>query len=270
MGDTKARAVLIGIGYDIYPAKYQLGENPRNDVKAMSKMLAKHMGIPVAAQAIMTDSTPDKPTRPNIKLACTCLVRNARKGHRGWWHFSGHCEEIEHQGQQRPRPEMDNALITYELDRVTDEDLREDLVAPLDDTPARLMMTVDACQSGTAVDAPVNMRIDRRTGEFALVGGERNPKPVLDCCVVLISACADWQTAKNGGRNDHLGAWTDAFTSIVERGGPEQTIKKIARDVQRYLDTEGIRQDIQISAMRASDLDRPLSDFGVKRFDGSS
>jgi hypothetical protein len=273
------RALFVGIGYHRQAPRFRLGMNPENDAYAMARLLSRDLGV--RHQVVLTDRTAVRADSANLRLALHWLTAAPLTAEcRMWWHFSGHCQQVMHQGPRLAAADLervgkDDALVTADLRYLDSDFLWTALVRRVADTEARLMVTLDACQCGTALDLPHNMRYDRAAGRMMRVPGatrRRAPLPAR-CCVVVFSACADWETAKNGppdgaagkrvGGALPMGAWTDAFTQVLARDGVHQTAEYVAVQLQRYLDAEGIAQDIQLSCVYPADVRRPMSDFGA-------
>jgi hypothetical protein len=286
------RALVIGIGYHAQSDDFDLGPNPLYDASAMQRLVCKHLCI--QNQKRLTEETIDKPTYDTIIKEIRTLIASPENGNHYYMHFSGHCQQIinscpsgtlyhdntdfednqnnqnnqtnqnnQNNEKQKKRVGKNDALITMDMRFLTCEEMYNELVQPLHNTGASLLVTVDACQSGTCLNLPFNYRVNSDRTAVKPVRGAgffEEPKP-LNCDVVLLSACTDWQYAKNGGNGKHLGAMTNATTTVLENFGSEITLERLLVEIQLHLDREHIRQDVQMSSMRELDFTKTFASF---------
>jgi hypothetical protein len=293
------RALIIGNGYNRQDESLRLGQNPINDAHEMYKFA--HDAMHIREILVLTDEDV-RPTPPpgsdevlvnvstltNTLRALDVFFGQLQPGTRLICTMSVHGRRIRPRKKAPYNPDFerlgnDVALVTADLGVIRDLTLWQKL-RTLDNKNIFLLTLGDLCQFGTGWDLPTNMRYNREHGQFEIVPGAsvRHKRP-LNVVAVSISACTDWETAKNAGnvsrkrgRGDddeeddddtQMGAFSEAFVHVVRHGGIHQPIIKIAVAIQRYLDVEGVLQDIQVTTMHAKDVYRPLSDFACPTAD---
>jgi hypothetical protein len=301
------RALIVGNGYNRQDESIRLGPNPWNDAHAMYKFASEAMHMRDILVLTDEDVRPVPPPNSNEVLVNVSTLANMLRaldvffgqlqpGTRLISTMSVHGRRIRARKKAPYNPDFerlgnDVALVTADLGVIRDVTLWQKL-RTLDNKDIRLFALGDLCQFGTGWDLPTNMRYNRDHGLFEIVPGAsvRHKRP-LNLVAVSISACTDWETAKNAGTtnrkrtrrgdNDNdeneddddddddaqMGAFTEAFNHVVRQGGIHQPIIKIAVAIQRYLDVEGVLQDIQVTTMHAKDVYRPLSDFACPSTD---
>ena len=297
------RALVVGNGYNRQDEALRLGPNPINDAHAMYKFAQNAMGMRDILVLTDEDVRPAPPpgsdealvnvsTLTNMLRALDVFFGQLQPGTRLISTMSVHGRRIRPRKKAPYNPDFerlgnDVALVTADLGVIRDVTLWQKL-RTLDNKNIFLLALGDLCQFGTGWDLPTNMRYNRDHGQFEIVPGAsvRHKRP-LNLVAVSISACTDWETAKNAGnpnrrrgrRGDddedgddtaEMGAFTEAFNHVVRQGGIHQTIIKIAVAIQRYLDVEGVLQDIQVTTMHAKDVYRPLSDFACPSTDDNT
>lgn len=165
------------------------------------------------------------PTRANIEAAMRWLVADAAKGGHRFFHYSGHGSQLQDQiGKGRDEPSgWDDTIIPVDFGtagQIRDDELRDVLVAPLANTPARLRAILDCCHSGTGFDLRFTMYDVSRYGRRNFKAGKADdehifvlrapttPSARAAADVLMISGCADFQTSDdavfNGRANGAL------------------------------------------------------------------
>ncbi|KAI0064213.1 hypothetical protein BV25DRAFT_1914435 [Artomyces pyxidatus] len=150
-------ALLVGIQYtrvandDVYPL-----EGPYRDVDAFRELLIDTYGYRDADVTVMKDD-PDtsyllQPTELNIRRELQRLVHGAAPGDQFTLAYSGHSDQQATTDDQE-EDDQDEVLITSDLKRIVDNELKKILVDPL---PAGCSLTAffDSCHSGTMLDLP--------------------------------------------------------------------------------------------------------------------
>jgi len=261
------RALIISPGYKDNK-DYSLGNNPLNDGQTLQHLIGTFLCMENNI-VVMSDDTNTKPTYNNMTSAIQWLPSRAKKGDRYFFGFAGHCHRILN-GKEVTMSDgyksiNNDALLSLDLQDVDGAFIWNALVRPLHNTGASLLAAVDACQSGTLFELPHNKRCSKdRTKLEYIKGAAIKEHELLNCNVVLITACSDYQTAKNGTVRADGGAFTIAFKHSLKQNGPNATIEKIVLDAQTFLDNEGIKQDIQVSSMLSSfDTGLAFGNFGI-------
>ncbi|ETW77692.1 hypothetical protein HETIRDRAFT_411072 [Heterobasidion irregulare TC 32-1] len=156
----RRKALLIGINYKWKSSEDFMPLNgPINDVNEMRKVLLEIYGYRDEDVVIMTDDDEAEntssrwPTRCNIIVAIQQLVHGARAGDSLVFHYAGHSWQTKATLDQNEEDNMDEALITCDLQWILDDDLRKYLVDPLP-SRSRLTAIFDSCHSGTLLDLP--------------------------------------------------------------------------------------------------------------------
>lgn len=142
------RALLIGINYT--GTSYNLFGciNDINNVKTYLSTNRKYDSF-----IILTDNTPQKPTRSNILAGFSALLKGAVAGDELWFHYSGHGSLVrDMNGDEESR--ADSCICPIDFNRagiITDDIIRNNL-ALLVPKGVRLYIVLDACHSGTGCD----------------------------------------------------------------------------------------------------------------------
>lgn len=168
------KALLIGVGkYQYYNHWKSLSS--ANDIVYLEQALL-HQKFDKKNITTLVD---EKATYDGILNALNALAASAKKGDIIFFHFSGHGQQIEDNGNRDEIDGYDEALIPYDAkgkyDPVTyngEKHLRDDVLQPILKQirdalgpDGSLVVSLDACHSGTAT----------RSAEFAVTRGEASP-----------------------------------------------------------------------------------------------
>lgn len=158
--NARVKGLLVGINYR--GTRNQLG-GCINDALAVQKLITSN--YPSADLQLLTDDTPEKPTRDNILNKLKQLVANAKAGDTLIFDYSGHGSQVpdihgdEEDGLDEticPIDFMTRRVINYKGQRITlDSQITDDEINEIiSDVPhgARFLMLADSCHSGTIGD----------------------------------------------------------------------------------------------------------------------
>lgn len=155
---SKKRALLIGISYRGQPGELHGCANDVAGMLAACRRLS-YDEVRVLCEPPLHDA--QEPTRANILAGLCWLVEGAGPGDRLLLHYSGHG------GQQAARAGssagsasseedgLDETIVPLDYAQagvIIDNELRQQLVAPLYGTGAALRGVLDCCHSGTGLD----------------------------------------------------------------------------------------------------------------------
>ncbi len=158
--ENSVKALLVGINYR--GTRNQLGGCINDALATRRNILSEY---PNAAIELMTDDTPNKPTRDNILEGLKNLVDNAQPGDTLMFHYSGHGSQVEdYEGDEedgmdeticpidfmKPRMITVNGTQLRVDSQITDDEIH-DIIS---NTPkgAKFLMLSDSCHSGTIGD----------------------------------------------------------------------------------------------------------------------
>ncbi|KAI0557486.1 metacaspase type II MCP1 [Gracilaria domingensis] len=115
--------------------------------------------------SVLTLSDDDKrlfpPTKPMLKLALKLLCSGREPGDTVFFSFSGHGTQVPNDDDDKEADKMDEAIVTQELDLITDDELQEQFASLPSGVTAIAVM--DCCHSGTMFDEA-----------NVLIGGEKS------------------------------------------------------------------------------------------------
>ncbi|KAJ7135684.1 caspase domain-containing protein [Mycena epipterygia] len=157
MTSGQRKALLIGIrtyntvGYPELTAAH-------GDVRKMRDLLiSTYNYAPSDISILIDDGIEDhpQPTRDNIFLAITKLVKDAEEGDRFCFHYSGHSTQVDNPYSNSEEDRKDQCLVPMDGEEkmIMDNELRARLIKPLP-SGAHLVAILDTCHSGTLLDLP--------------------------------------------------------------------------------------------------------------------
>jgi uncharacterized caspase-like protein len=187
----KYTALLIGIDYK--GTQYKLN-GCINDVKSMTEYLISKK-IPSDKILALTDDTDVKPTKINIINSLKKLLNDASSGDQLVFFFSGHGSSIRNPPQKN-KEEIDEVLVTLELNDIIDDDLNAIIQANLKPN-VKLFVMFDCCHSGTMldlkytypmVDGNMNVVVDETStgdtkSQVFYIGGSKDEQVSMDAYI---------------------------------------------------------------------------------------
>ncbi|MGD0466512.1 MAG: caspase family protein [Gammaproteobacteria bacterium] len=157
---TSVKAVVVGINYR--GTRNQLGGCINDALATQRNILSEY---PNASIELMTDDTPNKPTRNNILDRLRNLVDNAQSGDTLMFHYSGHGSQVDdYDGDEEDGMDETICPIDFMTPRVinvqgtqlrVDSQITDDEIHEIiSNTPkgAKFLMLSDSCHSGTIGD----------------------------------------------------------------------------------------------------------------------
>lgn len=252
----RRRAVVFGLNY--------LGKDYElfgciSDALSMQKLLLGPYEYDEVL--LMTDNTPSKPTRANMIKALDWLVKDVTHNDSLTVHYSGHGDLHRSRQPGAKRTDVDDTIVPLDWEQagqITDDQLKDLLVRPLQNVRACLTVIFDCCHSGTGLDLKFNYRIERnRVSQMA-----DDPRPPLQSDVVLYSACLDSQTADDttDSRGASYGAFTNSLLNVLQRANYNLSYGALLLQMQNQLRIVST-QDLQLSSEKKLNLDAPFG-FG--------
>lgn len=278
------KALLVGINYIDSP--YELN-GCINDVKNVNTFLTENCKFSTSNIKLISDETPEKPTRLNIENNIKWLAENNLPGDILVFHYSGHGGNT----IDRNRDETDGrdeTLIPLDFQtagEITDDWLFDNLVSkiPKDVT---LWCFLDCCHSGTAVDLKHNYQSTSRyirgpiipenlvyrkedwTDSFSY-SLERSREFIVGGNVCLFSGCQDKETSADAFiKNSGQGAFTFCLLETLKNNLQEDSLRykngtlklrSILKEINGRLDCYGFTQNTQISLNRKANFETTLN-----------
>lgn len=170
-------ALIVGINYTGFP--YQLN-GCINDAITMQGF-ANIRGCDNII--MMTDKSMYRPTKNNIIVGLSQLLKNAKSGDVVMFYYSGHGTNVlDKNGDETDG--LDECMVTLDGQLITDDDLNLVIKTNLK-TGVTLLIVCDCCHSGTMLDLKYNYNEDMNTVKDMDLPGK----------VIYISGCRDAQTS---------------------------------------------------------------------------
>jgi hypothetical protein len=243
----KKLAVQFGLNYENSSA--ELG-GCINDVDRETQRLETHLGYERAHMTILTDHTPVKPTLRNMTAA---LIQLAKRTHEWesveevWIGYSGHGTFVQDvSGDEKDRRDECLVPLDYETAGLLHDDALQSVLA-LIHKRVRVIVKVDACHSGTAMD----LRYRYVSGDKTVV---ENPQCRIEAAVYMISGCRDNQTSADAydlhDAQQYSGAMTSALWHTLEECGYVCNYWALQKGMRRYMRDHDFAQVPQICSTR--------------------
>jgi len=270
------KAVTIGINYLCLPRGRGQLSGCINDSDTIMGLLTERFGFQDNQIRRLRDDRSDMmPTKANILEAFRWLTEGAQPGDHLFLHYSGHGGQMEDKSGDE-QDGKDDTLIPCDFQhtgQITDDQLYAMLVATLP-KGCRLIVVLDCCHSGTALDLRFKVQISRdgRSAKLSkrprrqVVSGMSAPEP-SKADVIMLSGCKDTQTsadvsAGTMGSEGAAGAMTTALHHCMT---PQISCHKLLKNMRRYLKSNRFKQVPQMSSEQFVQLDSPFSDYRSKR-----
>lgn len=257
------KGVFIGCNYAGTNAQLY---NCCNDARCFYKISNAHYGFPAISndmKLLLDDNTtPIRPTRANIIEMMKWLVKDAKKGDKLLFTFSGHGNYV----YQKFRDENDgfDEVICPEDYRtegiITDNQMNEILVKNLPEG-VRLTVVIDACHSGTVLDLP--FKYIPRNPKYDI--NEENAFPVDPLIhktssggdVILFSGCRDSEVSADSGIGNFPNGVLTAAMILTLFKTPHISCSDLIESVLEMI-PRGLRQNPQLSSARPTDFSQTL------------
>ncbi|KAJ7121966.1 caspase domain-containing protein [Mycena crocata] len=152
---ARKKALLIGI-CNSESDNYSKLLAAQTDVHKMRELLIDTFDYdPVNITVLTDDGIPNhtQPTRANILLAISELVKDVKEGDYLFFHYCGHSTQVNNSRSNSEEDGKDECLVPLdgEAMMIVDNELHEKLVAPLP-SGAHLVAILDTCHSGSLLD----------------------------------------------------------------------------------------------------------------------
>jgi hypothetical protein len=240
------KALLFGLNYLNDPSAALNG--CINDAKNLQKLLRDHLGYRAEDILLCTDETELKPTKSIILrlLRELCLWTHRHPVKQIFISYSGHGTYVSDQNSDE-KDGADEALVPIDYKRygvIKDDELGSLIrqIHPRTD----VILLIDACHSGTAVDLPYRYISGNK---YAIESDASVP-----CRAIMISGCQDNQTAQEtwSFKDDKLttGLMTSSFIHALETHKYDVTCWKLIKYMQEFIEKTGATQKPQLCTSR--------------------
>jgi len=240
-GNNK-NALIIGINYINTP--YQLGGciEDANDINSLL------LSVGFQNIKLLTDNTPEKPTRETILNNFVNLLANSNSGDILLFFISGHGSQTTNldgseftENDQLIIPSDFNPIYDYELKRIIQTILKPNVT---------LIAFFDNCFSGSVLDLKYQY-IDSLRNNNDIINDKETE---TNGNVICISGCSDTQTSIDAIINNvNRGAFTWAFLQTFN-STPTQTWQQLLEGMRNLLKNNGFTQIPQLSSGKFIDI----------------
>ena len=233
------RALLVGVsGYERSGGGWGRIAT-RDEVLLLKETLKLRFGFP--DENILVLTTPEETTRQSILSKFRShLIEQTGKGDIAYFHFSGHGQPIPDDGRDEPDG-YDESLVPSDYVSKIDSsrNIRDDelgrLIAELKGrSPASLLISLDACYTGTATRGETDGRGDDWRGKpvaTSRIKGEETSASGLEAVrdYVVLTAAAPRQSAKQIRLRDGrpMGLFTWSLIEALEKAGPRTSYRDL-------------------------------------------
>lgn len=237
------KSLSIGINY--------LGQSCKlngciNDAMALTDLLKKNN----YETYLLTDLTPEKPTRSNILKHLQNLLENSNAGDMLFLSFSGHgsftkdMDGNELTGNDQMMMPIDlKPIIDDELNNMINKYLKQNVT---------LIALFDCCYSGTILDLKYNYMDSLIKDHLTINSKEKETVGN----VIMISGCNDMQTSADAFiDNKFQGAMTWVFLKTYS---PNKTWINLLKDMRSELKNKGLNQIPQLTSGRLLDINNKI------------
>lgn len=202
------KALLIGINY-IGTASQLNG--CLNDIKAIQNVLTTNYAFKPELIKIMTDETPQKPTRENILSAFKDFLQSGAEGDLLFFAYSGHGSTTVDYNKDEAKGGNDEMIISADLKGILDDELKALIQTNLKKN-VTLFALFDCCFSGTVLDLKYQYLDSLENDTFT----ENANETETFGNVIMISGCNDNQTSADAYiEAKYQGAMTWAFLATL-------------------------------------------------------
>lgn len=257
---TLKKALLIGINY--LKTDFELN-GCINDSQRLGHFLASKRYFRSTDMIMMNDELKEDryPTKENILKQLNNLVNFARNNRNKsvdlFVSYSGHGYYLKDKNGDEIDG-RDEVLCPVDCDTqgyITDDVLRSHFVDKLPRN-VKLVMMIDACHSGTALD----LRYSYKANSSPITMNNRITN--TQCDVVMISGCRDSQTSADAylanpdlNRYQYQGAMTASF---LDNYRDNVTYDNLIRSMRKWLDENGFDQVPQLSSGKFINVKSPF------------
>jgi hypothetical protein len=154
---------------------------------------------------MMTDNDRFRPTKQNILICLTNLIKKSKPGDIVFFYYSGHGSNIrDNNGDEKDG--LDEVLVSIDFESISDDELNK-LIQKNIKHDVSLFIMCDCCHSGTMFDLKYNYNEDSTLTKDIDISGN----------VYYISGCRDSQTSMETFINTQTqGLLTNCFLSVMK------------------------------------------------------
>lgn len=242
---TNKNALLIGCNY-----KNSINElnGCINDATNIKHLLTDVYGFDNIT--LMTDDTPNTPTKNNIMAEIKQLLNNANSGDILFLSFSGHGLNLKDKNVDE-KDRLDEVIVSLDFEYIIDDELNS-LIRENLKKDVTLFALFDCCHSGTILDLRYqyldSTSFNKNTQYTKYSETEGN--------VIMISGCMDRQTSMDAyikSAGTYQGATTFAFTETIKQN-PNVSWNDLLIKMRKYLKNADYEQIPQLSSGKKLDL----------------
>ena len=239
-------ALVIGINY--IGTQQQL-KGCINDANSISSLLTAEGFTNIK---LLTDNTPEKPTKKNIISEFTSLLANANSGDVIFFFYSGHGSYTQDQNNEEFTG-YDQMIVPIDLKFIVDDDLKTIINKNLKNNVTLIAM-VDSCFSESVLDLKYQYLDSLNNNNFT----ENNNETDTTGNVIMISGCSDIQTSSDATINGKKqGALTWAFLETFKSNN-NLTWKQLLEGMRDLLKSKNFTQIPQLSCGKFINIDTPV------------
>ena len=241
--NANKKALLIGINYigsqnelygcisDVNSIKERISGQGFNDIK------------------VITDLTPEKPTRDIILLNFKNLLINSKEGDLLFLLYSGHGSYVLDRNADE-KDGYDELIVSCDFKSILDDELKAIIQTYLKPN-VTLFAMFDSCFSGTILDLKYQYLDSLSYDSYT----ENNKNLDTPGNVLLISGCTDEQTSADASINGKAnGAMTWSLLESLKQK-PNTTWREIIKTMRQLLNNSGFDQIPQFSSGNFVNID---------------
>lgn len=226
------KGLLIGINYKDTNNELSGCINDVNKLKNMLEKNRKYTDI-----TIISDDEKIKPKKNNIIKALKKIIDESKKCDEIWIHYSGHGYYIKDQDGDE-NDGYDEVLVPLDYD-INGFIIDDELNSIISNTQCKTYVTFDCCHSGSALDLPYNLSIQKNKIIHSYELSQKNKK-TSNHNIFMISGCMDDQTSEEnknqiGGQVMQMGAFTSFFIDILQKYEFNISIGKLMIEMNKYM-----------------------------------
>lgn len=264
------KALLVGINYKGTSSELK---GCINDVTNIQSRLLTRFGYQRQNITMLTDDTPEKPTRDNMEKALYKLVYNSRPGDTLFFHYSGHGSSVsDKEGDESDKKDEVLVPIDYIKSGVIKDDWLYTNICKKIPLGVKFICITDCCHSGSMLDLKFNLKSQCKP-KSSVVSKTYIPQEWTDDftvhleksqetigTVIMLSGCQDQEVSSDISVNGvGQGAFTMCLLNHIDAGHGVK-LRNLLKELNARLDLAGHKsQNSQLSIGRISDIDSIFS-----------
>lgn len=251
------KALLCGINYI---GTSQALNGCINDIENISEILIENYGYSSNNICILTDNNSKSlPTKQNIISSLKNLIDNSNKYTEIYFHYSGHGSYVRDTNYDES-DYRDECLIPCDYRQsgfIIDDEIK-DIVKNIDNN-CKLIMIIDACNSGTMVDLKYQCDCLSINYDFKLSYNSAYFKDDGNKNIISISGCKDDQTSADAYiNNEFQGALTSTFIKVLKLGKYDVQLGELLQNIHYELQKNYYTQKPVLQSSKPIDLESKL------------